>query len=418
MPYLYTLGIYLMGAIYGLAAAFVPKARQWISGRKQWRPRLRSALADWPAEQPRIWIHCASLGEFEQGRPLIEQLKKEQPQTRLLLTFFSPSGYVIRKDYPNADYVMYLPLDRPANARDFLDMVQPSLGIFVKYEFWFNYIAYAKKQSIPLVLIAGVFRPEQYFFQWYGGWFRRQLASFAHFYTQNEDSAKVLRQMGISQVTCAGDPRVDRVLQITGQARPFPAIEQWQSERPTLIVGSSWPPDEDLLFSFFVEALPADWCIILAPHDISARHLRQIEQRLDLSYEKYSDWQGKKPGVSQVLIIDNIGMLSTLYRYARIAYIGGGFGVGIHNILEPMAFGLPVLFGPKYEQFAEARAMVAEGGAFVIENAEDLKEAFTQLQEPAQYRKSQAAVQAYLQHSQNATTKILRSLLEREFLAE
>ncbi|HKK75085.1 MAG TPA: glycosyltransferase N-terminal domain-containing protein [Saprospiraceae bacterium] len=418
MRYFYNLGIYLLGGLYRLATIFVPKARQWWMGRQEWRQQLREVVAGWPSDQPRIWIHCASLGEFEQGRPLIEEMKQEQPSIRVLLTFFSPSGYSVRKDYPLADQVMYLPLDRPANARDFLEILQPDLGVFVKYEFWWNYIACAKKRAIPLVLIAGLFRPQQYFFSLYGGWFRRQLASFAHFYLQNESSARVLRRAGISEMTVVGDPRVDRVLQIAKEVRSFPKIEAWRTERPTLVVGSSWPPDERRLVTFFAEALPADWCVILAPHDIGARHIQQIEENLPLPYEKYSDWSENQPGSSRVLIIDNIGMLSGLYQYARIAYVGGGFGAGIHNTLEPMAFGLPLIFGPKHEKFEEARQTVERGGAYVIQDVQQLKTAFAALLQADRYEQSREVVQNYLQESRHATQKIFTSLRSRGFLPD
>lgn len=416
MAILYTIGIYLMGAIYHLAAFFLPKARAWQDGRKQWRIHLKEALATWSPEDYRIWIHCASLGEFEQGRPLIEKMKQEHPETRILLSFFSPSGYTIRKDYAHADFVMYLPLDLPGNARDFLQMVQPDLGVFVKYEFWWHYIAHAQKAGIPLVLIAGLFRPKQYFFQLYGSWFRRQLASFSHFYVQNEPAALLLQEANISAVSVVGDPRVDRVLQIAEQVPSFPKIEQWRANRPTLVVGSSWPPDEEVLFPLLAETLPEDWCVILAPHDISIRHIQQIEQSLPLSFEKYSGWTNTDPSGSRVLIIDNIGMLAALYQYGRIAYIGGGFGAGIHNTLEPMAFGLPVIFGPRYERFEEARRTVVQGGNYSIEDATELKRVFIALQEPELYQKSRAVVEDYLQGSRDATQKIYRSLQSRQFL--
>jgi 3-deoxy-D-manno-octulosonic-acid transferase len=418
MAILYTIGIYLMGVFYRLAAVFVPKARAWRAGRKQWRKHLQEALADWSPEQPRIWMHCASLGEFEQGRPLIEKIKQERPETRILLTFFSPSGYSIRKDYVHADFVMYLPLDLPRNTRDFLRIVKPDLGIFVKYEFWWNYIASAKKAGIPLVLIAGLFRPKQYFFQFYGSWFRRQLASFKHFFVQNEAAAQLLQEVNISAVSVVGDPRVDRVLQIAAQVPSFPKIEQWRANRPTLVVGSSWPSDEEILFPFLVNTLPQDWAVILAPHDISTRHIQQIEHSLPLSFEKYSDWTATDPSDSRVLLIDNIGMLSGLYQYGRIAYIGGGFGAGIHNTLEPMAFSLPVIFGPRFEKFEEARLTVAGGGAFTIGDTGELNRVFLALQQGAQYQKSQAMVEDYLQSSRDATLKIYRSLQSRQFLPE
>lgn len=416
MRILYTTGVLILGGIYQLAALFVPKARQWVLGRKHWRADLQATVSTWPTDAFKVWIHCASLGEFEQGRPLIERIRAAQPGVRILLTFFSPSGYEIRKDYNQADWVMYLPLDRPANARDFLDILAPDLGMLVKYEFWWNLIGAAEQKGIPMVLIAGLFRREQYFFQPFGKWFRRRLSGFVHFYVQDESSAQVLSQAGIEAATVVGDPRVDRVMQIASGVRSFPKIEAWRADRPCLVVGSSWPPDEALLFDFLAQALPAEWCVIWAPHDIGPRHLQQIEQRMPLAYERYSSWLAAAPGQSRVLLIDNVGMLSGLYQYGCIAYIGGGFGAGIHNILEPMAFHLPVLFGPKYHNFAEARAMVAQGAAFVVEGKEDLEQAFRQLNQPDYYQQCQAVIAAYLQGNQDATTKIFRSLDSRDFL--
>lgn len=416
MPILYNFGIYLLAAFYWVAGLFHPKAREWRRGRKHWRRQLARALADCPKDQPRIWIHCASLGEFEQGRPLIEKMKQEHPHVWILLTFFSPSGYLIRREYAQAAYVMYLPLDRPANARDFLNLVQPDVGIFVKYEFWWNFITSAKNQSIPLVLIAGLFRSQHYLFSWYGSWYRQQLSTFAHFYLQNQSSAEVLEQHGISQFSVVGDPRVDRVLQIASEVKPYPKVEKWRADRPTLVIGSSWPPDEKLLFAFFAETLPADWCVILAPHDISRRHIQQIEKKLTLSFQKYSDLEKGKMQSSRVLIIDNIGMLSGLYQYGRLAYIGGGFGAGIHNTLEPMAFRLPLIFGPHFEKFEEAIYSVQQGGAFTIHNLEELNSVFSRLQSPSAYRASQRKVSAYLQQSRDATDRILTSLEAQEFL--
>jgi len=416
MRILYTTGVYILGGIYQVAALFVPKARQWVHGRKHWRADLQDAVSAWPADAFKVWIHCASLGEFEQGRPLLERIRAERPGVRILLTFFSPSGYEIRKDYTEADQVMYLPIDYPANARDFLDILAPDLGILVKYEFWWNLISTAEQKGVPMVLIAGLFRPGQYFFKPFGKWFLSRLSGFTHFYVQDENSAQVLYQGGIEAVTVVGDPRVDRVMQIASGVRSFPEIATWRADRPCLVVGSSWPPDETMLYAFLAKALPAEWCVIWAPHDISPRHLQQIEQRLPLTYERYSSWLTAAPGSSRILLVDNIGMLSGLYQYGRIAYIGGGFGAGIHNILEPMAFQLPVLFGPKYHNFAEARTMVTQGAALVVERKEDLEKAFRELNQPDHYLECQAVIAAYLQGNQDATTRIFSSLSSRFFL--
>lgn len=406
----YTLAILVLGWVYRLAALFVPKAKKWVAGRKNWSSDLQKTIRDWPEDSRKIWMHCASLGEFEQGRPLIELIKQESPDTRIVLTFFSPSGYEVRKDYPLVDWTQYLPLDTPRNAARFLDLLQPELAIFVKYEFWFNFIASAKKRRIPLILIAGLFRERQYFFGPFGKWFLRQLGSFRQFYVQNESSARILTSHGLNQFSVVGDPRVDRVLQIAQKAPRFSEIEAWKGDRKTLVVGSSWPPDEEVLFSFFAEALREDWCVILAPHDISTRHIRQIEDRLPLSYLKYSSLKKNGSSPTRALIIDNIGMLSALYQYGDLAYVGGGFGAGIHNTLEPMAFRLPVIFGPKYQKFKEAEETVAQGGSFSIKNTEEMKSVFSNLLDTNFYENSSDVVHGYLQQSKDATTKIYNAL--------
>lgn len=411
MQYIYTIGIWILGFVYRLAALFMPKAKQWVQGRKNWQNQLSERVNAWPAEAKKVWIHCASLGEFEQGRPLIEKIKENQPDTLILLTFFSPSGYEVRKNFPFADGVQYLPLDTPRNARIFLETIQPDLAIFVKYEFWFNLIAYAKKKEVPIVLIAGLFRENQHFFRPFGKWFLQQLSTFKHFYLQNEISGQLLKSQGIEQWSVVGDPRVDRVLQIAEKAATFPEIALWQAQRPTLVVGSSWPPDEKLLFPFFAEALPKGWCVIIAPHDISAKHIQQIEEQLPLPFQRYSSL--KENGLAEgtpVLIIDNIGMLSALYQYGKIAYIGGGFGTGIHNSLEPMAFQLPVIFGPKYQKFKEATHTVNSGGSFVVEDRKQLDTVFAQLLQATNYQNSSDQVYDYLLQSKEATNKIFVDL--------
>lgn len=412
MSLFYTLGIYTYLLFIRIASLFNPKAKLWYQGRKNWAPRLSAALnAKRSPGQTLIWIHSASLGEFEQGRPLMEALKKEQPQIFILLTFFSPSGYEIRKNYAQADLVCYLPPDLPGNAGQFLDIVQPQLAIFIKYEFWYNFLKTLQQRQIPVWLIAVLFRPQQPFFQFWGGWYLNILKGFDHFFVQNQSSADLLNHYQIKQYTVAGDPRIDRVLEIAAEAKTFPLVETFAQENSILMAGSTWAPDEVLLAALWQNReLCQGWKLIIAPHEIGAAHLQQVEQTFVGSCVRYSQFDPTKHADHSVLIIDNIGMLSALYRYAALAYIGGGFGAGIHNTLEPMAFGLPVIFGPKYQKFEEAVVNVREAGAFVVQQAQDLQEIFAQLQQQDFKNKASSVVQGYLQKNRGATAKIMTRL--------
>ncbi len=408
---LYRIGIRLYGWSLQLAALFHPKARSWAAGRRGWGAQHRQLLADSSGEGPLLWIHCASLGEFEQGRPVMEGLKREAPYIRILLTFYSPSGYEIRRNYAEADYVAYLPLDSVSNARDFLEIWQPELAVFVKYEFWFNYLRGLQQNGIPTVLIAGLFRPGQVFFRPYGKPFLQVLAGFDHLFLQNQASAKHLRQHGIEHFTVAGDTRIDRVCQIAEAAPGFPLVAQFKQNAPVFIVGSSWPEDEAHLLPFINDQLPAGWKAIIAPHQIDEEHLRNIEKGLQLPSCRYSEATARGlPDDCRVLLIDNIGMLSALYQYGKIAYIGGGFGADIHNTLEPIAFGLPVLFGPKYEKFEEARYLADNGGGFVVEDCRSLAEAFRNLQAEEAYENASRTALAYLHKNKGASEQAVRYL--------
>lgn len=409
ITFLYTLGIYLYSGFIRLAAFWNPKARQWINGRRAVWQQLADFRASGNRATPKIWIHCASLGEFEQGRPLIEKLKGDHPDIRLILTFFSPSGYEVRKHYPLADLICYLPSDTPSNARRFSAELRPDLVIFVKYEFWRHHLHILRQAGIPILLISAIFRPSQVFFRPYGFWYRRLLAYFQHIFVQDEASAKLLAGIGVEQCTLAGDTRVDRVRQLREQAPDFPEIAHFSGDAPIWVAGSTWPVDENMLFSFWSRQLPVDWKIIIAPHDISEGHIEQIESRSPLPCLRYSRLRedATRSIGKRILIIDNIGMLSALYQYGRIAYIGGGFGKAIHNLLEPIAFGLPVIFGPRHEKFQEALALKQSGGGFAINNAEDLSAAFRQLQQEAPYRQASASALEYLNKNRGSTDKIL-----------
>jgi 3-deoxy-D-manno-octulosonic-acid transferase len=369
MTYLYNLIIFLTGLAIRLGSfTGNAKARQWINGQKDLFKTIEAKLQ--PGEK-RIWVHAASLGEFEQGRPLIESLRKEFPEYVIVLTFFSPSGYEVRKNYSGANYIFYLPLDTRPNALRFIELVNPEKVLFIKYEFWYNYLLVLKNRSIPVYLFSTIFRTNQLFFKWYGGWYRGLLSLFDHLFVQTEQSRKLLATIGIKHVSVTGDTRFDRVFDIASQAKEIPEIEMFVDYHPCLIAGSTWEPDETLL-ARYINHTTQSLKYIIAPHEIDEEHIKRLERIVNRRTVRYSIWKQDPSGSFDVLIIDNVGMLSSLYRYGMVAYIGGGFGKGIHNILEAATFGLPVIFGPKHQKFQEALDLVAQRGAFSVRNFEEL----------------------------------------------
>ena len=415
---MYDLGIFFYKTAIQIAAHFNPKARQWLDGRKDIFSTIEKSLnaKNKDAQTKTIWLHVASLGEFEQGRPIIEELKKETPQYKIILTFFSPSGYKIRKDYPLADHVFYLPLDTRKNAQIFLDLVQPDMAIFVKYEFWFHYLNELKNRHIPTLLVSGIFREKQFAKgRLFTPIFKEMLGCFTHFFVQNTPSVILLKNAHFHNATLAGDTRIDRVKAIAHEAKTFPIIEDFIGSKPTFIGGSTWQPDEDFIVKMLENDDLKDWKIILAPHDTSSKNIERIEKSLNFPSIRYSKLQNTEGVTSQIsnlkskiLIVDNIGMLSSLYRYGKVAYIGGGFGSGIHNTLEPVAHGLPVIFGPKYQKFAEAVQLLETGGAFCVKNSEDLRKIMSLLSDENEYKKAQFAAQNYVEKNVGATDKIMQ----------
>ena len=408
MLLLYNLAITCYTFAIRLAAFFRPKARKWVAGRKGLFSKLQKDFAEERTESAKlVWVHCASLGEFEQGRPIIELLKEKNPSIRILLTFFSPSGYEIRHKYSKADYVFYLPADTASNARNFLEICQPDLAIFVKYEFWYHYLNTLAAKKIPTLLVAARFRSGQIFFRWYGALFRRLLSGFQHLFLQDEASAQLLDGLAIDQYSVVGDPRIDRVLQIAEQAQDIPIVEAFASNHKIGIVGSSWSADEQILARFLAKGHLEDWKFVIAPHEIHPTAIQQLHERLPVPAINYSKANLENCQQYKVLIIDNIGMLSALYKYGRIAYIGGGFGAGIHNTLEPIAFGLPVIFGPKYQKFEEAVFLVKQKGGFCSENEQELERIFVQLEEEAFYKEAERTARRYLQENKGASRAIV-----------
>ena len=355
-----------------MASPFNIKARMWIRGRINWKSELKKAVGE---ENKLIWVHCSSLGEFEQGRPFIEELHDKGE--KVLLTFFSPSGYENQKDFKAAFHVSYLPADSLKNAQTFLEIASPKAAFFVKYEFWFNYIEMLRRKKIPLFLISGVFRNEQYFFKFYGRYFAKQLKTLKHLFVQDESSKLLLESIGIDQVSISGDTRIDRVLNITSKPMDISEIEQFAGNSHLFVAGSTWPEDEELLSELYAEFKGLK--LVIVPHDVSSGHIENISKKFP-SAMLFSEFQNNKIE-TDILIVDVIGKLSSLYRYAHFAYIGGGFGKGIHNTLEPAAYGIPIAFGPNYHKFKEAREMLASNGARLIKDLSDLRKYILDMQE-------------------------------------
>ena len=375
MLFLYDLGLRLYRFLILLASLKNKKAAAWIKGRRNLFPYISGQIEP---NKPHVWFHFASLGEFEQGRPVLEEMKSKYAEISLVITFFSPSGYEIRKDYQFADHVFYLPLDTRENAREFIKLVQPTIAVFTKYEYWYHYFDELHKNKIPLFIVSGIFREDQPFFRWYGGLHRKMLHKVSHFFVQNDLSKTMLNSLGLNNVSVTGDTRFDRVVNNMTQVPRIVAIEEFCADHKVFIAGSTWPEDEALIASI-VEIYP-DWKFIIAPHEIDQRHILEIE-KLFPACARFSEIK-KRNIESQVLIIDNIGMLSSLYQYGDIGYIGGGFGVGIHNTQEASAFGLPVIFGPNYRKFQEATDLIEKGASFSIKDSEELKQRMSHLQEP------------------------------------
>ncbi len=362
MNVIYHLGLYLFNFLLFIGKPFNKRAKLWIKGRQGIYDQIAGKLME---NERRMWIHAASLGEFEQGRPVIEEIKKQSPHLKIVLTFFSPSGYEIRKDYPHVDYVFYLPLDTSANAKKFINLLKPEFVIFIKYEFWPNFLNTLKNRRIPTFLISAIFRKDQVFFHWYGKWYRKILESFTWFFVQNEESKTLLNQIGYQNITISGDTRFDRVSEIAQQVKSFPVIEKFAKDHYVIILGSSWKADEDILWDY-INNESNNIRFIIAPHEIHESNILRIIKNISKKTIRYSQALESMVNEYEILIIDNIGMLSSIYQYGTVAYIGGGFGSGIHNILEPATFGLPVLFGPDYHKFQEAIDLIEQGGAFEV----------------------------------------------------
>lgn len=404
--FLYDLGI----ALYDLAAytlfPFSRKPRKMIKGHWVVYDLLRQQREK---DAQYIWFHAASLGEFEQGRPMIESIKKNHPEYKILLTFFSPSGYEVRKHYEGADIVCYLPFDKPRNVRKFLDLAKPCMAFFIKYEFWKNFLDELHRRNIPTYSISSIFRKDQIFFKWYGGLYRDVLKDFTCLYVQNDASKRFLAKIGVDNVKVVGDTRFDRVLEIKKQAKQLPLIEAFKKDKITIVAGSSWQPDEDLFIKYFNEHKEVK--LIIAPHVIDELHLVEIIKKLKRPYVRYTKANEQNINNADCIIIDCFGLLSSIYRYGELAYIGGGFGVGIHNILEAAVYGIPVVFGPNYEKFKEAKELIANKGAHCIHNYEELNKLFNQFLADDKFLKTTGDIAGnYVFNNAGASEKILKDL--------
>ena len=410
MKLLYNIGIFIYTALVHIMALFNSKASLWVKGREKWQTRLREKIN--PGER-RLWIHCSSLGEFEQGRPIIEEIKRKHPELKIILTFFSPSGYEIRKNYPEADCVEYLPADFSWNARKFINLISPEFVIFVKYEFWDNYISELYKKNIPIYLVSGIFRPGQHFFRWYGSFFRNMLERFTRIFVQDQQSLDLLAGIGLKNILLAGDTRFDRVVRITGTARDIPQIEQFRGEEKLFLAGSSWKKDEEIITQY-INRFPGRMKWIFAPHEIDKPNIDRLEKLIDAKVVRFSEFS---PGAAdaRVLIIDNIGMLSSAYKYARVAAIGGGFGKGIHNILEPACWKIPVIFGPNYKKFREAVDLINEKGAMTFDSFGNFAKILDKLiSDELFYLKAAEAAGEYINNNTGATDRILEQIIIRD----
>ncbi|MBP7273298.1 MAG: 3-deoxy-D-manno-octulosonic acid transferase [Saprospiraceae bacterium] len=414
--FLYNIGIYIYGA--GIKAFSIAnnKARKWIYGRFEQHKKLEKFSQNKDKNSLVIWVHCASLGEFEQGRPVIEAFREKLPDTKIVLSFFSPSGYEIRQHYAVADLVCYLPLDTKTEAQNFIKLIQPTIAIFVKYEFWANYLYELERNKIPVFLIAANFRSNQIFFKSYGTFFANLIKKFQHIFVQNNKTVELLKQIGYSNCSVAGDTRVDRVIAIAGESKTFPTVDAFVENATKIVMcGSTWQEDETYLLRYIHQHKNKEGenvKFIIAPHEVKSNHINQLAVNIKVNYQLFSTANMATLAQAHVLIIDNIGMLAHLYRYGNIAYIGGGFHAGIHNILEPAAFGLPIVFGKRFQKFPEAIQLLAEGGAFSIENDLQLQNVLDELlYDAATHKKASTACKNFIENNCGATDKIINELL-------
>ncbi|KQO32911.1 3-deoxy-D-manno-octulosonic acid transferase [Flavobacterium sp. Leaf82] len=405
MLFLYNLVVSIAGFFLKIVAFFSPKIKLFVDGRKDVFTILKQQIK--PTDKT-IWFHSASLGEYEQGLPVIEKIKEKYPQHKIIVTFFSPSGYEVRKNNTVADVTIYLPLDTKRNAQKFLKLAHPELAFFIKYEFWLNYLKELETNKIPTYLISGIFRNNQMFFKWYGGFYRKALKAFTYFFVQNESSKEKIESIGFHNVIVSGDTRFDRVNAILERDNTLDFIENFKNNAPTIIIGSSWPKDEALLIEYINQA-PENVKFIIAPHNIKTDQIASLTSQITKSTVLFSEKENKDLSPYNVFIIDTVGLLTKIYSYGTIAYVGGGFGnPGIHNILEPATFGIPIVMGPNYSNFAEAVQLVALEGCIVISNHNELKQNLDRLLNDAKFLEEKSRIcKSFIQDNKGATNTIM-----------
>jgi 3-deoxy-D-manno-octulosonic-acid transferase len=406
---LYNLIVHFAGFLLKIMALFSPKMKLFVDGRKLVFPALDQKIQ--PTDKT-IWFHAASLGEYEQGLPVIEKIKEQFPLHKIVVTFFSPSGYEVRKNNTVADVTVYLPLDTKKNAQQFLQLVHPDLVFFIKYEYWPNYLFELKKSNTKTYLVSGILRPNQLFFKWYGGFYRDALDAFTYFFVQNETSKKLLQQLGKSNIAVSGDTRFDRVATILEKDNSLDFISDFKDNKLTIVVGSSWPKDEDLIVNF-INSNTFNVKFIIAPHNIKEEQIQQLKNSITKKTVLFSEKEGKQLADFDVFIIDTIGILTKIYSYADIAYVGGGFGnPGVHNVLEPATFGVPILIGPNYSHFAEAIALVNMEACVAVSNQKELNEALENLIHNDDIRNEKGHMcSTFVQMNKGATAIILKNIL-------
>lgn len=406
MQILYTALIRLYYFAVSIAANFNPKAKTWISGRKDWKKAMKEKIS--PTDKV-IWIHCSSLGEFEQGRPVMEKIKKEFPGHKLVVSFFSPSGYEIRKDYQGADYIFYLPLDTPKNAKQLIKILHPEVLILVKYEYWYNLLNRLNKMKIPVIVISAVIKEDNLFFRPFGSWFRKRIAGIEHFFVQDNDSKNLLESIGIEKVTVSGDTRFDRVKEIRESNPQLDFMEKFKGNSKLIVAGSTWSDDEEILIKYINEKLPDDWKLIFAPHNIKEKEILQLSKEIQKPTAIYTKSNANQIENAQILIVDTVGILTKIYAYADISFVGGGFTkTGVHNTLEPAVFDVPIIFGPNYENYFEAIDLLEIQGAVRFIDQYDFDQKMTELIENEDERKFRGnASENYIQEKPNSSNLIL-----------
>lgn len=408
MLFLYNLIIYIAGFFLKIIALFSPKIKLFVNGRKNVFSLLEEKIK---VDDKTIWFHSASLGEYEQGLPVIEKIKEKYPSHKIIVSFFSPSGYEVRKNNTVADVTIYLPLDTKSNAKRFLKLVHPEFAFFIKYEFWLNYLKELEKSKTPTYLISGIFRDNQMFFKWYGGFYRNALKAFTYFFVQNESSKEKIESIGFKNVIVSGDTRFDRVATILARDNSLDYIKNFKNNQQTIVIGSSWPKDEVLIAEYINQA-PEDVKFIITPHNIKADQISNLKSQITKSTVLFSEKENKDLSHYNVFIIDTVGILTKIYSYGTIAYVGGGFGnPGIHNILEPATFGIPIVIGPNYSNFAEAVSLVALKGCTVISNSNELKVIFDRLlSDNLLFTEKSEICRSFIQNNKGATETILKNI--------